>query len=148
MRGLMTFFCTLGAVATVAAAQGTTRPLDRWDRQVSDQLRRAGETLRDQGFRARPDPLTGSLNQGETEQLWIGLREGAAYALVAVCDSACTDMDLRLLDDTSHEVAVAIDPGAAVLRITPTRGGKYRLRVVMAACGHSPCRYGVGVFEK
>lgn len=147
MRGFVTFCCTLGAVATSAAAQGS-RPMDRWDREVGEQLRRAAQALRDQGFRQRPEPLTGSLNQGETEQLWIGLRQGGAYALVAVCDSACTDMDLRLLDGASHEVAVAIDPGPPVLRIAPGRDGKYRLRVVMAACGHSPCRYAVGVFEK
>ena len=150
MRGFVTFCCTLGALVTsaaAAAAQGN-RPPDRWDREVADQLRRAGQALQEQGYRARPEPLAGALNQGETEQLWIGLRQGGEYALVAVCDSACGDLDLRLLDEGSHEVAVAIDPGPPVLRISPSRNGKYRLRVVMVACGHSPCRYGVGVFEK
>jgi len=122
--------------------------MGRWDREVADQLRRAGKALEDQGYRTRSEPSLGSLNQGETEQLWIGLREGVQYALVGVCDSACTNLDLRLFDGASHEVAVALDPGAPVLRITPAGNTKYRLRVIMTACGHSPCRYSIGVFER
>jgi hypothetical protein len=135
------------APAPGAAAQGA-RPEDRWDREGADLLRRAGQALTEQGYRMRSEPPLGSLQQGETQQLAVGLREGGEYALVAVCDSACSNIELRLFDETSREVAAALEPGAAVLRFTPGRNGKYRLRVTMAACGHSPCRYSVGVFER
>jgi len=122
--------------------------MDRWDRQVADQLRRAGQALEQQGYHMRSDPMVGSLNQGEADPLWVGLREGVQYALVGVCDSACTNLDLRLMDDASHEVAVSLDSGPPVLRVTPANRTKYRLRVIMTACSHSPCRYSVGVYER
>lgn len=144
MRRVVTMCFTL---TSLTAAQGTP-PGDRWEREVNDRLRRAGQALQTQGYRLRPDPFHGSLNQGETEQMWISLRVGGEYALVAVCDSDCSDLDLRLVNDRDHELAVALDSGPPVLRFSPTQDGKFRLRVVMAACGHSPCRYGVGVFTK
>lgn len=122
--------------------------MGRWDREVADQLRRAGQALADQGYRLRPEPMIGSLNQGEVDSLWVGLRQGVPYALVGVCDSACTNLDLRLVDDASHELAVSIDSGPPVLRISPTGNHKYRLRVIMTGCTHSPCRYSVGIFEQ
>lgn len=137
---------TSGAAQT--AAPPPPRPMGRWDREVADQLRRAGRPLQDEGFRPRGEPMLGSLNQGEVDSLWVGLREGASYALVGVCDSACTNLDLRLFDDASHELAVSLDPGPPILRIQPTTNRKYRLRVIMAACSHSPCRYSVGIFER
>jgi hypothetical protein len=145
--------CIGCAAAAPAAAQGgepaqTSRPMGRWDREVSQLLRRAGQALEQQGYRLRPEPIVGSLNQGETEELSVGFRDGVAYALVGVCDSACGNLDLRLFDETSHEIAVAIGPGMPVLRLTPSRNAKYRLRVVMTGCSHSPCRYSVGVFDR
>lgn len=139
--------CLLASTAAGQTPPGNPRPMGRWDREVADQLRRAGRALEDQGFRLRPEPMIGSLNQGEVDSLWVGLREGVAYALVGACDSACSNLDLRLFDDASHEVAVSLDAGPPVLRITPDRNHKYRLRVIMASCGHSPCRYSVGIFE-
>jgi hypothetical protein len=135
------------AVATPAQAQGN-RPMGRWDREVAAELHRAGQTLAPQGFHMRSEAMTGSLNQGETDALYVGLREGVPYAIVGVCDSACTNLDLRLLDAASHELAVSLDAGPPVLRITPAANSKYRLRVIMTACSHSPCRFSVGVFER
>lgn len=146
MRYLLLISCSL-AVAMPAAGQGS-RPMGRWDREVAAQLARAARPLEEQGYTRRSEPSLGSLNQGETDSMTIGLREGGEYALVGVCDSACTDLDLRLFDESSHELAVALNPGTPILRITVPRTSKYRLRVVMTACSHSPCRYGVGVFGK
>jgi hypothetical protein len=122
--------------------------MGRWDREVAAELRRAAQALEQQGYRMRGEPMLGTLNQGEVDSLWVGLREGVDYALVGVCDSACTNLDLRLFDDATHEVAAALEPGPPILRVTPTLRTKYRLRAIMTACNHSPCRYSVGIFER
>jgi hypothetical protein len=147
MRPLLLLCFGVLLPAAPAAGQGS-RPLGRWDREVKAELRKAGKALEQQGYRLRGEPMLGTLNQGEVDSLWTGLRDGVAYALVGVCDSACTNLDLRLFDDASHELAAALEPGPPVLRVTPTQRTKYRLRVIMAACNHSPCRYSVGIFER
>jgi hypothetical protein len=137
----------LAAPVGLLPAQGA-RPMGRWDREVAAQLARAARPLEEQGFTRRSEPQLGLLNHGETDSLTIGLREGGEYALVGVCDSACSDMDLRLFDESSHEVQVALGPGQPVLQLKAPRTSKYRLRVVMTACSHSPCRYSVAVFQR
>lgn len=121
----------------------------RWERQVRDQLKRAGRVLEDRGFELTHDVYTGSLRDDESESLTLTLRGGNDYALVGVCDEDCRDIDLRLYDLDGEEVDIDIeDDDTPIVQVSASSTGKYRLRVIMASCSTSPCFYGVGTFGK
>lgn len=136
----------LGA-ALLAPATGEAQ--SRWERQVRDQIRRAGRILEDRGYELSHDPFTGSLDNHESESLTLNLRSGNDYAIIGVCDEDCSDIDLRLFDEDGDEVDADVETDDnPVVQISPRSSGKYRIKVVMATCSTSPCFYGVGVFSK
>ena len=77
------------------------------------------------------------------------LDRGRAYVIVAVCDSDCKDVDLRLLDNRRREIDRDVErddyPAVAV---EPERTDRYTVRAIMAASSAAPCRYGFGVFAR
>jgi len=135
----------LGAVllAPAAAAQS------RWEDQVSDQIKRAGQILEDKGYSRTHDPYTGSLREGENEYLTLTLHAGTHYALLGVCDNDCSDIDFRLYDADDNEVSSDVETDdVPIVQVTPSETERYRLKVIMVTCKTSPCFYGVGVFGK
>ena len=136
-------------LGTVLLAPATADAQSRWERQVRDQIRRAGRILEDRGFELSHDLFTGSLRDDENENLTLNLRRGTDYAIIGVCDEDCTDIDLRLFDEDGDEVDSDVETDDnPVVQITPRASGKYRIKVIMATCSTSPCFYGVGVFSK
>ena len=136
----------LGA-ALLAPTTGNAQ--SRWERQVKDQVKRAGRVLEDRGFELTHDPYTGSLSNHESESLTLNLRSGNDYAILGVCDEDCTDIDLRLFDEDGDEIDSDVETDDnPVVQVSPRNSGKYRIKVIMATCSTSPCFYGVGVFGK
>lgn len=136
----------LGA-ALVAPTTGHAQ--SRWERQVRDQIKRAGRILEDRGYEMSHDIYTGSLSDDENESLTLNLRRGNQYAIVGVCDEDCSDIDLRLFDEDGDEVDSDVETDDnPVVQVSPRDSGKYRIKVIMADCRTSPCFYGVGVFSK
>lgn len=73
-------------------------PQDRFERQVRDQLHAVSGALRDKGFQLTHRVYTGALDDADAETITFRLREGLTYAIVAVCDTDCDDLDMRLVD--------------------------------------------------
>ena len=133
----------LGGLVPAVAAQ------TRWERQVSEQLRVISTDLAPQGWRYAGNPFTGQLGPGERETLRIALREGTRYALAALCDEDCRDLELTVLGENDAVLAETGGLGdRPLLELQPATTGKYRIVVTMAHCGSGPCAYGVGVFMK
>jgi len=135
----------LGAalLAPAAAAQS------RWEDQVNDQIKRAGQILEDKGYSRTHDPYTGSLREGENEYLTLTLHAGTHYALLGVCDNDCSDIDFRLYDADDNEVdSDTKTDDVPIVQVTPGETMRYKLKVIMVTCKTSPCFYGVGVFGK
>jgi hypothetical protein len=89
------------------------------------------------------------LNHDASESLTLPLRAGRQYAVLAVCDNDCTDIDLRLYSGSDKEISVDIeDDDTPIVTIAPDQDGKFRLKITMAKCSTSPCFYGVGLFAK
>ena len=87
--------------------------------------------------------------KGERETLRIALREGTQYALVALCDEDCRDLEVTVLGEDDAVLAKSAGWGdRPLLEVQPRATGKYRIVVTMAHCGSGPCAYGVGVFMK
>lgn len=136
----------LGAALVVPAP---ARAQSRWERQVKDQIKRAGRILEDRGYEMSHDVYTGSLGDKENESLTLNLRSGNDYAIIGVCDEDCSDIDLRLFDQDGDEISADVETDDnPIVQVHPRSSGKYRIKVIMAACSTSPCFYGVGVFSK
>jgi hypothetical protein len=126
------------AAATAAAAQ----PADPMRAQVAALTARMPA-----GTRLLREPWMGALAQGASDDIWIGLRAGRTYHLIPLCDQDCSEVDLRMYDAAGTEVAHASDmDDIDILTITPARGGRYRMRMVMLGCSAAPCRYAIAMY--
>ncbi len=135
-------------VAALLAAPAPARAQSRWREQVNAQIDQASKILRERGFE-KTDTYDGSLNNEASESLILPLRAGRQYAVLAVCDNDCSDIDLRLYTSSDKEVDSDIeDDDNPVVVVAPDGDGKYRLKITMAKCSTSPCFYGVGLFAK
>lgn len=137
------------ALASAALlAPGAARAQSRWRDQVNTQIEQASKVLRERGFE-KTDTYDGSLDNEAAESLTLALRAGRQYAVLALCDNDCSDLDLRLFDATGKEIDADIeDDDNPVLTVAPEHDGKFRLKIIMAKCSTSPCFYGVGLFSK
>jgi hypothetical protein len=123
--------------------------IDRFERQVRQQLDNAAQKLGKNGFELTHRIHTGELRQGQQEEIRVELDRGRAYVIVGVCDNDCKDVDLKLFDPRGREIDsdVQLDDFPAVAA-EPARTDNYTVRAIMAACTAAPCRYGFGVFAR
>ena len=138
----------LTAVMVLASVPSTARAQNRWREEVVVQVDHAAKVLKDHGY-TRTDLYDGALNHDASESLTLPLRAGREYALIAVCDVDCDNLDLRLYGGNDQEMASDVEKDdVPVIMFAPQRDGKYRLKITMTKCGSSPCHYGVGLFVK
>lgn len=138
-------FLLAGVLLAVAAP---VHGQSRWREQVNSQIEQASKILRERGY-AKTDTYDGSLNNEAYESLTLSLRAGRQYAILAVCDNDCTDIDLRIYGPSEKEIDSDIeDDDKPVVMVSPDSDGKFRLKITMAKCSTSPCFYGVGLFAK
>lgn len=129
------------------AAPAPALAQSRWREQVNSQIDQASKILREKGFE-KTDTYDGTLNNEASESLTLSLRAGRQYALVAVCDNDCSDIDLRLYDNDTEVDSDIQNDDKPVVMVAPRGDGKFRLKIIMAKCATSPCFYGVGLFAK
>jgi hypothetical protein len=135
--------CVLLALPAKVEAQS------RWRTQVNGQIENQAKSLSERGFHRTHDVYDGSLKNEESEYLTLALHAGRSYAILAVCDNDCTDLDLRIFGDDNREIDSDVeDDDYPVVVLSPATDGKFRLKVIMAKCSTSPCFYGVGVYAK
>lgn len=116
---------------------------------VRTDLVRARERLLAQGYRAEGDLLSGSLAPRATDPRTVTLQAGVRYAIVAVCDQACTDLDLRILDPSGARLAEDVDVSdTAVLEFTAQAAGTHRLDVIMWDCRDATCAWGGQILQR
>jgi hypothetical protein len=116
---------------------------------VRTDLVRARERLLAQGYRAEGELLSGSLAPRATEPRTVTLQAGVRYAIVAVCDQACADIDLRILDASGAALAEDADIGdTAVLEFTARTTGAYRLEVILFDCREATCAWGGQILRR
>jgi hypothetical protein len=103
----------------------------------------------ERGYTDTGDDWVSALDESESEDQFVKLGGGADYALVAVCDEDCGDMDLAIYDPSGNLVAEDTETDAVpVLEITGARSGEYRIEVRMYQCSSEPCFYAMGLFKR
>jgi len=141
VRAVVIAFWPAVLLATPARAQ-----VDRWERQVHEQVERAAASLGASGIGKALTTHVGMLNTDESESFTLTLRAGISYVVVGTCDEDCSNLGLVLSDLSSHDLAADRASGnAPVTQLTPRETASYRVKAVMASCRVNPCRYGVAV---
>ena len=137
--------CLLLAVAEPLSAQG-----DRWDRQVEQGLARSTRLLGERGYAPAGRQVRGLLNAEESERFEVPIASPDEYVVVGTCDDDCSSLHLVVSNPTGYEIDAARGRGnAPIVSITPPAlSGAYGVKVTMAACRVSPCRYGVAVYRR
>ncbi len=134
--------CYYGVGTFASSSRG-----NEWQQQVESQLATAGSLFADEGYEMRAEPYTGSLDHQATEDFTVVLEKGVTYALLAVCDADCSDIDLMVLDAGGEEIDSDYeDDDVPIVEVIATRTGLYKVHVYMASCSNEPCYFGVGTF--
>ena len=123
--------------------------IDRFERQVREQLAKAAQKLGRDGFVLTHQIHSGELGPNQEEDVAVELDRGRGYLIIGVCDNDCKDVDLRLLNASGREIDKDVerdDYPAVAIDVTETQ--TYTVRASMAACSAPPCRYGFGVFTR
>ncbi len=140
-----------GAVAALAlvfapAAAAQTVPEARAD-ELAAVLNAHTTALARERFALAAGPLTGAART-EAERFTVRLWAGQEYVFAGACDTACGDLDLRVID--RRGVVLAQDGGAVapVLRVTPAITGQHVIEARPARCRADACWFAVNVYAR
>lgn len=117
--------------------------------QIEGQLLAKSIVYTGQGYTETHDPYIDRLGPEATDSINFELEADVAYAVIGVCDTDCSDLDLRLKDENGN----VIDDDFAtddfpIVEATPSWTGRFDLEVVMADCDEAYCYYGVAIYGK
>ncbi len=140
----------LGWCLTLAAPLPLAAQGDRWDRQVEQSLARSTRLLRERGYAPAGRQFRGLLSTEESERLEVPVAAGGDYVMVGTCDDDCSGLHLVVSNPTGYEIDAARGSGnAPIVRIASSAlPGAYHVKVTMAGCRVSPCRFGVAMYRR
>jgi hypothetical protein len=131
------------AAAPVASAQPDLR--DFLTRQLDN---REPENAED-GFAHAAGPLAGALASGGVAALPLTLRAGQEVRIAGVCDEACEDLDLRILNPRGEIVGSDTRGNDhPVVDLRAEMFGPHTIQVDMARCDAPRCRFAVNVYTR
>jgi hypothetical protein len=116
---------------------------------VRNELVRKGNSLLDQGYRTEGELLHGAVGRGSNDVNAVTLQGGVEYAILAVCDENCDDIDLRIEDGADSTLAEDVNTDdTPILEFTAPATGSFSLDMIMFACGSNSCSWGGQVFRR
>jgi hypothetical protein len=116
---------------------------------VRNDLFRMRAPLLERGYRAEGEWLSGTARAGTTDRRTVALEGGVRYAILAVCDAECGDIDLRLANASDSTLAADNkDDDTPLLEFTAPETGRYRLDVRMFSCEASTCAWAGRIFRR
>jgi hypothetical protein len=142
---------TVGGIAiTVSLLLASNNVLaGRFTDQVREQLVAIGVLLGLGDNYELSSTYVNSLRDDRSNMLTMSLYRGRSYAIVAVCDQDCRDIDLLVYNENDQLVGKDIKADdKPMVGISPRWSGDFRVQVNMISCSASPCYYGVGLFGK
>lgn len=122
---------------------------NQWETQVRRQIDNIHPVLIGERYSRSHNLVTGSLKKAGHREVFADLRVGVTYAFVAVCDSDCSDIDLRLYSPTGvllESDLLRNDTPILIHRVL--RPGKYKILVSMVGCNNDPCFYGLAIYSR
>lgn len=138
----------IAAAALLGAPQALAQPVPQARAlELSAGLDAHTTTLAGDRFALAAGPLTGGARD-EVSRFTVRLWAGQDYVFAGVCDSACGDLDLRVID--RRGIVLARDQGVAapVLRVTPDITGQHVIEARPARCRAATCWFAVNVYAR
>ena len=135
------------ALAVVASTAASAQPdlRDYLTRQLDNQEPDNAE----RGFAHAVGPLSGALASNRAAQLPLTLRAGQEIRIVGVCDQACNDLDLRILNPRGDIIALDTRSNARpVVDVRAEMFGRHTIEVGMLDCDAPRCRFAVNVYTR
>jgi hypothetical protein len=138
----------LAALAVLTGAAAAQVP-DPFARELAGRLSRAESLLTENGYARAAGPFAGGLSEQRAQRFTVMLRAGQDYRIVAVCDSRCSDVDLRLFTANNQLIAQdVLDDAVPVIHVRPIATGNYDIEAVMARCTGDPCWFAFNVYSR
>lgn len=135
------------ALALVAGPPASAQP-DLRD-YLTQQLDNQEPDNAERGFAHAVGPLSGMLSSGTTAQLPLTLRAGQEIRIVGVCDQACDDLDLRVINPRGEVLALDTRGNARpVVDLRAEMFGQHTIEVGMVDCRAPRCRFAVNVYTR
>lgn len=134
----------LAALAFAVLLAGSGRAQEATDAAVEGHLRDVSAAIKGQPMRT----LRGRLAKAGVERVSIEAGRGMWY-VAGVCDDACDDLNLRLLDSKGGEVMSDDAADKFPLTFGEASGpATFQVEIVMQACATASCAYGVRVYRQ
>lgn len=149
MKSLFKAVCVSAVAATmlVAAAAPAVAQTGEFRQQLIDQLEFARELAKDAGLDVVAGPFFGGLAEGATETYTISVVEGKNYLIGGVCDTDCSDLDIRIYNTGGDLIGEdTLDDDVPVVELVPTNSGRVKVEVTMHACSSEPCFFAAEVY--
>lgn len=138
----------LAALALLTGAAAAQVP-DPFARELAQRLSRAESLLTENGYARAAGPFAGGLPAQRAQRFTVMLRAGQDYRIVAVCDSRCSDVDLRLFTANNQLIAQdVLDDAVPIIHVRPAMTGNYDIEAVMARCAGDPCWFAFNVYSR
>ncbi len=138
-------FAALALTALPAMAQVP----DPFAYELAQRLANAERPLTEDGYARAAGPFAGALAQRGERRFSLMLRAGQDYGIVGVCESRCTDLDLRLYDPNNQLIAQDVrQDRQSGIHVTPTSTGNYTIEAIMYRCNAPECWYAFNVYSR
>lgn len=152
MGGWFNRLCgALAALMLLTATPAAAQVPPAFSRELSQRLAEAGRTVSDGGYMRAAGPFAGGLASQQSRRYTLTLRAGQDYRVIAVCDSRCGDIDLRLYDVNGNQIAQdTLNDNVPTLAIHPTATGPHSIEIDMYQCtaAPDPCWYALNVYTR
>ena len=141
----------LTALVMATGLPATAQTPPEYARELSQRLAESGRAVREGGYMRAAGPFSGGLASQQSRRYTLTLRAGQDYRVVAVCDSRCADIDLRLYDLNGIQIAQdTLNDNVPTLAIRPPSTGPHTIEIDMYGCTASPdpCWYAFNVYTR
>jgi hypothetical protein len=141
----------LAALAMAAGSSASAQVPPQFTRELSQRLAEAGRVVGEGGYMRAAGPFVGGLATQQSRRYTLTLRAGQDYRVIAVCDSRCGDIDLRLYDANGNQIAEdTLNDNVPRLAIRPPATGAHTIEIDMYQCAASPepCWYALNVYTR
>ncbi len=147
----MRLLCMLSVIFTsIIINSDSTVRANEYEQQVRSQLLKHGANLiSSHSYELSHNIGTGRINRGGNDIYTLNLIRNNRYAIIAVCDNDCSDIDLKVYDENNNLIAedVAYDDYPLV-NITPRWSGPFKVVVTVPGCRTEYCYFGVAAFRR
>lgn len=140
----------VAAACLALGLPGSAIAQDEWRSPVvAAQMAAANKSFGGQGYTPTAWGKQDDLKAGEAAVYEIGIDPGDDMLMVAVCDKACTDVDMQIIDPGGKQVGADEEGDATpIVKFTGASQGLFKVRVTMVNCSTPTCAVGVKAFWK